>query len=192
MSGKQELDEKAEAVRHPGLKRAFKKRAELEVQKKKMLENKRQKLDDIHKESEEKSRRRWERNYCSDDNGLQDDCPVHTYYCSYCLEPSLLIDAKLPSLKLRKADGARVMQEDKHLFKRMMNEGEIKYIKREKGIERQYRLVCKECGLLLCYRPVPMGQKSKYCYFVKDSMIDDPKKGVRSKVKRAASNEDDD
>jgi hypothetical protein len=63
------------------------------------------------------------------------------------------------------------------MFKRMMEEGEVKKIKREKGVEKQYRLNCKECGLFQCYRPVPPGSSTKYCYFVEGALTPDPNVG---------------
>ena len=35
--------------------------------------------------------------------------------------------------------------------------GEIKHIRREKGVEQQCRLMCEDCGCLLAYRPKPVG-----------------------------------
>lgn len=54
------------------------------------------------------------------------------------------------------------MSVQKHLFKRMLEPGEFKKIKREKGVEKQYRLACKECGLMVCYKPVPLDEDTKY------------------------------
>lgn len=174
-------DSLADVVAHPGLKRALRKRKELDKEKQKMIDVKRIKQDEEAKEQEESSRRRWERNYSSDDSGLREDNNnIQTYYCAYCLQPSLIIDCLLGELPLRKSDKARVMREDKHLYKRMMEEGETKLIKRAKGVEQQCRLVCKDCGLLLCYRPVPVGKKSKYCYFVDGGMVDNPNKAIKA------------
>lgn len=175
-------DSSEQSVAHPGLKRALKKRKELDIEKKKIIEQKRSKLDELQKDSDEKNRRRWERNYSSEDSVVKGNDNITTYYCSYCANPSLIIDISLSELPERKSDNSRVLNEEKHLFKRMMVEGETKYIKREGGLEMQCRLMCKECGLFQCYRPVPVGKKSKYCYFVHDALTDNP-----AKVKTIAS-----
>ena len=66
----------------------------------------------------------------------------------------------------RKADGSFVVQAAL-LPKLSMQEGEKKLIKREKGIEKQFRWSCagEGCGLTLCYQSTPWLGDAK-CIFV--------------------------
>lgn len=59
--------------------------------------------------NEEKSRRRWERNYSSEDSVVEDESSFAVYYCSFCGAFALVIDVKLDTLPTRKTDGARVL-----------------------------------------------------------------------------------
>eukprot|EP00808_Paulinella_micropora_P021352 g40555.t1 len=122
------------------------------------------------------------------------------YYCAFCGAFALMMDVSLRKLPLRKTDSSRVLEEQKHTFKRNMVMGPT-------GVERQYRLNCKACGLLMCYRVAPVGKPSKcepslttncrftphpipsflsfcvllrYCYFVKDALVGDPSEVVTS------------
>jgi len=52
--------------------------------------------------------------------------------------------------------------------------GPQRVIKRDKGMERQFRFLCQDCRLPLCYRSVPVGRKGKYCYILKDALVRNP------------------
>ena len=43
-------------------------------------------------------------------------------------------------------------------------------IKREKGMEKQYRLNCTSCNVAVAYRPAPAGQPTKYLYVLPDAV----------------------
>eukprot|EP00808_Paulinella_micropora_P021350 g40553.t1 len=140
---------------------------------------KKARADEMERRDEERTRRRWERNYSSNDTVL-DEKRVEVYYCAFCGAFALMMDVSLRKLPLRKTDSSRVLEEQKHTFKRNMVMGPTVHIKRRKGVERQYRLNCKACGLLMCYRVAPVGKPSKYCYFVKDALVGDPSEVVTS------------
>lgn len=158
-----------------------------------------QRKEQEEREQEEKSRRRWERNYTSEDSGLNDDS-FFTFYCSFCGHYAIIVDCDIGKLPKRGSDGSFVLDETKHVFKRQMNDGQTKVIRRDKGVEKQYRFHCKECDLPLCYRSAPKDKDSKYSYFIKDALTNDPKTVVQ-KVKeveqaqavlRSAKQEDED
>ena len=52
-------------------------------------------------------------------------------------------DCAVEKLPLRKLDHARVIDGNKHAYKINTTEGETVYLKRAKGIERQFRQKCK-------------------------------------------------
>ena len=66
----------------------------------------------------------------------------------------------------RKSDGSFVVKSSL-VAKLSMQEGEKKLIKREKGIEKQFRWSCTGdgCGLTLCYQSTPWVGDAK-CIFV--------------------------
>lgn len=66
----------------------------------------------------------------------------------------------------RKADGSCVVKASL-LARLSMQEGEKKLIKREKGVEKQFRWSCtgEGCGLTLCYQSTPWVGDAK-CIFV--------------------------
>ena len=50
------------------------------------------------------------------------------------------------------------------IAKSMMTEGETKMIKREKGVEKQYRWKCPGCDLALCYQSTPFDSTTKFVF----------------------------
>ena len=52
---------------------------------------------------------------------------------------------------MRSTDGARVVDSSKNVNKFTCEDDEIVYIRRDNGIERQYRKKCVKCGLSLFY-----------------------------------------
>lgn len=78
--------------------------------------------------------------------------PLHIFYC-LCGQMSLILDAPLEILPLRRVDGARVVDGKKNTHKFKMEPSETVFIEREgKGIEKQHRFKCIRCSLPLFYR----------------------------------------
>ncbi|XP_055377255.1 STING ER exit protein [Condylostylus longicornis] len=94
---------------------------------------------------------------CSDSKDQEvynEEKPLNIYYC-LCGKLSLILDCPIEKLPLRKRDGARVIDGNLRAHKLTFNVGETVHIERDCGIERQYRLNCKECGLPVYYRHTP-------------------------------------
>jgi hypothetical protein len=53
---------------------------------------------------------------------------------------------------LRQTDNSRVIDSSRHAHKITSQDDEIVYIRREKGIEKQYRRKCVKCGLSIFYQ----------------------------------------
>lgn len=101
---------------------------------------------------------------------------LHIYYC-LCGSLSLIIDCELELLPLRKTDGARVIDGSQHANKLSMEPDETVYIRRDKGVEKQFRFKvsrtlhcpfrtpsnhlhpapfqCKKCSLPVYYKHDP-------------------------------------
>lgn len=90
-----------------------------------------------------------------------------------------LIDCTLEKLPLRKRDGARALDGLNHAHKVISEQDETVHLKRPEGIERQYRLKCKKCGLLLYYKHDPTSHVS---FIVKGSIIKSTNEGPMTDI----------
>lgn len=79
------------------------------------------------------------------------DTPLYVYLC-VCGQLALVMDTTLDKLPLRKKDGARVVDKVRSTHRIYYEEAGITYLKREGGIEKQFRQKCKKCGLVMFYR----------------------------------------
>lgn len=121
--------------------------------------------------SEPKSRRRPYYGYeSSDRQEYRYEMPLQTYYC-LCGELVCILDCPLTALPLRPRDKARVIDGSEHAYKlRNVGDGDVTLLRRarEGKVEKQYRKVCRSCGLLLLYTHK---QQEKPMYFVVDGAL---------------------
>lgn len=119
----------------------------------------------------ERTGRKWERAYSSEE-GVAGRDGLRVLYCRHCAQYSLVLDTPIKSLPSRKTDGAWVVREGRRVCLPEMIKGPAKLIRRKCGIERQYRWMCKNCGLLLAYRSVPEKQKNSALYIVRGALTE--------------------
>ena len=89
------------------------------------------------------------------------------YFC-ICGNIALILDCEIEKLPLRPKDKARVVDSHKHAYKLSCEDGETVYLKREKGLELQYRKKCKRCGLWLFYQTE---KKTKVTFIVDGAVL---------------------
>lgn len=93
--------------------------------------------------------------------------PLHIYYC-LCGQMSLILDCTIDRLPLRPTDGARVIDGSKHAHKLTCDPDETVYLKRDKGIERQYRLKCKKCAIPIYYK---FDQENNVVFIMRGALV---------------------
>eukprot|EP00128_Syssomonas_multiformis_P012165 Colp12_sorted_trinity150504_noHs@15908 len=91
------------------------------------------------------------RSVVSSNQGEDRAAPLYVYHCN-CGQLALIMNVKMEKLARRKEDNSRVINSDHTLAKLHYVNGDTKFIKRSAGIEKQYRLNCKNCALPLFYR----------------------------------------
>ena len=77
----------------------------------------------------------------------------------------------MSSLPKRCTDGAFCVDEVQRLRGVALSRGEHKRVRREKGVERQYRLDCAGCGAAVAYRPKPFDESTRFLYVEKDAVV---------------------
>ncbi|PKU79457.1 hypothetical protein MA16_Dca000802 [Dendrobium catenatum] len=92
--------------------------------------------------------------YSSEDaapDGPESD--LFVYYCKHCSSHVLITDTQLQKLPKRKTDKANVLDKMKHLARLNVKEAGKVLLKRGEGkLEKQFRMSCVGCELLVCYR----------------------------------------
>ncbi|KXS13570.1 hypothetical protein M427DRAFT_58395 [Gonapodya prolifera JEL478] len=97
-----------------------------------------------------------------------------TYYC-VCGEYVLILDTRLSNVPTRRTDGARVLVNAKRKYKLNVQEaGRPVYLKRENGVEKQYRFCCTRCKLVVAYQvESPVVREDRYTYVVNGAVSED-------------------
>ena len=91
-------------------------------------------------------------------------------YCMCCGESVLILgpETQLTDLPRRRTDGALVLERGVVVFKINSQDKGTRVIKRAGGYERQYRLGCWNCGVMLGYR-AESGVDARFTYLLPDA-----------------------
>eukprot|EP00850_Spirogloea_muscicola_P016782 SM000139S00099 [mRNA] locus=s139:174862:177132:+ [translate_table: standard] len=110
--------------------------------------------------------------YTSEDGnveGMQAD--LFVYYCRHCGAHVLISDTQLQAMPKRKTDNAYVLDKSKYIAKLNIVEGGKHILKRgDDKFERQYRMKCAGCDLLVCYRSEESMENAKLIYVTQGSL----------------------
>jgi len=113
--------------------------------------------DDSDEDIEDASKRIKMRNYTAADS-LVAEKKLFTYYCALCGALCLVCEESIDKLPVRRTDSAIILQFGKFYYKQYLKQGEHKYIKREEGVEPQWRWHCS-CGVRVGYQCVPFEER---------------------------------
>ena len=105
----------------------------------------------------------------SEKDGLRDEA-LGVQYCMCCGESVLILgpEVQLADLPRRRTDGALVLERGSAVFKLNAKDKGTRVIKRAGGYERQHRLGCWNCGVLLAYR-AEASEDARITYLLADA-----------------------
>merc|ERR1719482_1510826 len=130
---------------------------------------KRRQREELAEELEEGVSKRFRIvNFTSEDSVVIGEKKLFTSYCSICGELSITCDAEIKRMPRRSTDHAYALDEAMYFHKKYANFGEKILLRRQNGVERQYRFYCKQCRQPFGYRPNPPAETSKFSYFYHD------------------------
>ena len=75
-----------------------------------------------------------------------------SYHCAHCLAFVLVVDQPLPSTPHRSTDGAAILITAERHFRLRVDRGEVRAVRRARGVEKQWRWKCRQCGLPVAYQ----------------------------------------
>ncbi|CAG8708962.1 9235_t:CDS:2 [Acaulospora morrowiae] len=97
---------------------------------------------------------------------------LHVYYC-LCSEFILVIDARLDKLPRRTTDRSHIIANGKRVYKlNAIESGTPVILKRAEGYEKQYRLHCPRCSLLIAYELTEKRKTGPYTYILEGSLTE--------------------
>ncbi|KEP66709.1 UNVERIFIED_CONTAM: hypothetical protein HHA_269410 [Hammondia hammondi] len=111
-------------------------------------------------------------NYTSETSVLQfTERKLSTLYCAVCGAHALVTEVDFQNLPRRGSDDAAVLQILETFNKLYTVPAERVLLRRPAGLEVQYRMMCRDCGFPLGYRPVPFNEPTRMVYFFKDALV---------------------
>ena len=78
-----------------------------------------------------------------------------TLHCTHCTHYAAILSASLSALPRRLTDSAHILQTERHMFKLKLDRGSVVALRRERGVEKQWRWNCRQCGLPVAYQCEP-------------------------------------
>ncbi|PFH35610.1 hypothetical protein BESB_052610 [Besnoitia besnoiti] len=107
--------------------------------------------------------------YTSETSAVQmNERKLSTLYCSVCGAHALVTEEDFQSLPRRGSDDAVILESFNKLY---TVPSDRVLLRRPAGLEVQYRVVCRDCGFPIGYRPVPFNEPTRMVYFFKDALV---------------------
>ena len=75
-----------------------------------------------------------------------------SYHCTFCHAFCLVVDRTLALLPHRSTDGAAILVTADRHFRLRLDKGEVKAVRRARGVEKQWRWKCRQCALPVVYQ----------------------------------------
>ncbi|XP_073272330.1 UPF0235 protein At5g63440-like [Primulina huaijiensis] len=95
------------------------------------------------------------------------DSDLFVYYCKHCSSHVLITDTQLQKMPKRNTDKAYVLDRKKHLARLNTSEAGKVLLKRGEGkVEKQFRMNCVGCELLVYYRAEEDVTSASFIYVV--------------------------
>lgn len=143
---------------------------------------KRRQREEIAEQLEDSTLKRFKIvNFTSEDSIVIGEKSLRSFYCSICGEHSVASEMDVSKLPRRSTDRAKALDEAAHFHKKYVNFGERILLRRQNGVERQYRFYCKQCRQPLGYRPNPPSETSKFTYFYPTALVEDQSSAIAFK-----------
>jgi len=133
---------------------------------------KRRQREELAEQLEEGQSKRFKIvNFTSEDSTVVGEKSLYSFYCAICGDHALTTDVDCFTLPRRNTDKAFCLDEAIYFHKKYGNFGERILLRRQNGVERQYRFYCRQCRLPIGYRPNPPKETSKFTYLYHDSLV---------------------
>lgn len=110
-------------------------------------------------------------NYSSEDSAFQQPGKkLNAFYCSCCGANVCVTEVALEDLPRRGTDSAHVLQTAGVFHKLYVVPSKRVILRRPTGLEVQYQLKCRDCGVAVAYRSVEFGEEAPYVYLYADAL----------------------
>lgn len=126
---------------------------------------------DYDKDAVSKRNREYEKQRRAQAQGGDDAGQVYRCGCCRARFCSLEKGTELAKLPKRGTDGATVIEEDRVLRELWACKAPCKLVRRAKGIERQWPLLCSGCDVPIAYRPVPLSQTTRAMFVLPGALV---------------------
>mmetsp|Transcript_122262 Transcript_122262/g.346627 ORF Transcript_122262/g.346627 Transcript_122262/m.346627 type:complete len:206 (+) Transcript_122262:85-702(+) len=144
-----------------------------------LAEIKRRQREELAEQLEEGQQKRFKIvNFTSEDSNVIGEKTLFSLYCSICGEHCIASEIDCFQLPRRSTDKAMALEEALHFHKKYANFGERILLRRQNGVEKQYRFYCRQCRQPLGYRPSPPTETSRFTYFYDNALVSEQSAAV--------------
>eukprot|EP00741_Cyanophora_paradoxa_P021142 tig00021339_g20407.t1 len=103
-----------------------------------------------------------------------DELGLEVYYCRACGTYALVLATQIHKLPRRRTDGSYVVEVQAHGCRLSLEKGKVVAVKRDAGVEKQYRFQCSSCDLVIAYQNSDFESSPKYVYVCESALTNNP------------------